>query len=95
MGHRIQRRGILRSLGARLVHRYSDDGRTCTGAFHAVGLSVEVADGPDKGRWVNITLTPEEAKGWRDSLDRAIGLAESENIRSGAITITLEDDVLR
>lgn len=93
--HRVQRKGILRSLGMGLVHRYSDDGRRCTGAFHAVRLSVEVADGPDRGRWINVILTPDEAKGIREHLDRAIALAESENIRSGSVVIATADDDLR
>lgn len=74
MTKRLQRKGIIRSIGATMVHQYEKRNgvQTCTGAPYMVRVQFEITDGPDAGRWVSVLLTAEQAEQHKAHLTGAI-----------------------
>lgn len=75
-------KGVFERIRDRLVHRY--EGNTCTGADSKVSIMVRVSEGRDKGRLIEILLSPEDAKFYAESLSEAAKKARSSDFYTPA-----------
>ncbi|BFP50111.1 hypothetical protein KCMC57_64790 (plasmid) [Kitasatospora sp. CMC57] len=83
MAHRKHWTGRIFSAGYR-------GARIPTITTPTVGIRVEVTDGPQVGRMVDINLTPEQARSWAESLLTYASQVEDHIARSAITRVAAE-----